>query len=119
MAAMCTYNTAIGDKMMNAHDACAVESRRRRTLVSESLGGLNAAQGLSSGTSLLLQPAHNGVGGSATGVFNSLAVSEEFQSGIATDFKLLSEGRVDGSINLTQQDGRLFVSQLLGSLSVL
>jgi len=30
MAAMCSYNSAIGDKMTEAHDACEVESRRRR-----------------------------------------------------------------------------------------
>jgi hypothetical protein len=39
MAAMCTYNSAIGDKMTEAHDACEVESRRRQGRPGPGKGG--------------------------------------------------------------------------------
>ena len=45
-------------------------------LISESLGRVNGLESLGGGTGLLLQPGHDGVGGSAAGVLNSLAVPE-------------------------------------------
>ena len=56
----------------------------------ELLGGFGVSQVESWRSGLLLQPGHDGVGGTASAVLNRLAVAEELQGGVATDlqFKL-------------------------------
>ena len=56
----------------------------------ELLGGFGVGQVESWRSGLLLQPGHDGVGGTASAVLNRLAVAEELQGGVATDlqFKL-------------------------------
>jgi hypothetical protein len=49
----------------------------------------------------------------------SFYLLEEFQSGISSDFKLLSNFSLFGSVQLAQLDWRVLLSQLTGSLSVL
>ncbi len=48
----------------------------------EFLGGLNAVEGDGWGTSLLLDPSNDGLGGSAAVVFAGLSVSKENNSGL-------------------------------------
>ena len=54
----------------------------------ELLDGFGVGQVKSWRSGLLLQPGHDGVGGTASAVLNRLAVAEELQGGVATDLQI-------------------------------
>ena len=54
----------------------------------ELFGGFCVGQVESWRSGLLLQPGHDGVGGTASAVLNRLAVAVELQGGVATDLQI-------------------------------
>jgi len=72
------------------------------------------------GTSLLLQPGDNFRSSSATVIVNgfSLTLSEEFESGIATDFESFGKGTFFSSINLAELDFGVGFSESLSGFGV-
>merc|ERR1712013_507902 len=75
-------------------------NNRNRFALGVSLGIIQRGQGLGRGASLLLQPRYNGVGSSSTSILHRLAILEELECWIATNFKLFCGGAFFSSIKL-------------------
>merc|ERR1719367_1124026 len=70
-------------------------------------------------SSLLLDPADNGLGSSATSILHGLAVLEEIEGGVSTDLELLSQLGLLSGVDLTELDGRVLLSEQTRGLSIL
>ena len=80
---------------------------------------LGISQGSGRRSSLLLDPADNGLGSSAASVLHGLAVLEELEGGISTDLELLSQLGLLSGVDLTELNSRVLLSQETSGLSVL
>merc|ERR1740128_27838 len=74
----------------------------------EGFGVLNIFQSLSRGSCLFLQPSHNSVSSSSTGVLEIFTVLVELKCWISSNIKLFSKFRLFCSINLAKLDGGVF-----------
>merc|ERR1711884_913662 len=87
--------------------------------LNKGLDSLGISQGSGRRSSLLLNPADNGLGSSATSVLHGLAVLEELEGGVSTDFELLSQLGLLSGVDLAELHSRVLLSQETSGLSVL
>merc|ERR1719414_1568630 len=87
-------------------------------ILNEGFGDINGIQSDGRWSGLLFNPSNDSVSGTPSVVLNGLSVPEEFQSRVASDFKLFSQFGFFSSIDLGQLDGRFLLGQNTGGLSI-
>merc|ERR1719158_2391563 len=87
--------------------------------LNKGLDNLGIGQGSGRRPSLLLDPADNGLGSSATSVLHGFAVLEELEGGISTDLEFLGQLGLLSGVDLTELDGRVLLSEQTSGLSIL